>query len=190
MQSNPERQTPTGNSLPLPKMIAIGCGLLALVTSLWGLVNHNRMTSLEAEVTTLRDDIAILRENATASVYPFTATEIAPPDLQGVVYIGISGSGAVIISNLPPAGDNEVYQMWLLGETDDNAVAAGTLWTNPQGQGFALIPADSSGYARIAVSLEPQGSDEPSGAFLLIASVNEARGVYPGPVVVCQNLFE
>jgi hypothetical protein len=117
-------------------------------------------------------------------------TDIAPANVQGVAYVGTSGSGVVVINNLPPAGDNEVYQLWLLGDTNESAIAAGTLLTNQQGQGFALLPADASGYSRIAISLEPQGSEQPSGAFLLVAEVNPARGVYPGVLAVCQNLFE
>lgn len=190
MTSNPQRPSRIGSALSLPVLIAIACGMLALITMTWAIVNHTRISALDAEMQSLRDDVAILRENANATAYTFTATNIAPSNVQGVAYIGTSGSGAVVISNLPPAGDNEVYQLWLLGETNEGAIAAGTLLTNQQGQGFALLPADASGYSRIAISLEPAGSDSPSGAFLLIAEVNPARGIYPAPLAVCQNLFE
>lgn len=190
MESNPPHRSRMGSPLSPPATVAIACLVLALMTTIWAVLNHNRTSGLEDEVTDLRAQVSTLRENANATAFPFVATDIAPANLQGVAYIGTSGSGAVVISNLPPAGDNEVYQLWLLGESDDGAVAAGTLLTNQQGQGFALLPADASGYSRIAISLEPKGSKEPSGAFLLVAEVNPARGVYPGVRAVCQNLFE
>ncbi len=190
MESNPTRRSRLGSPLSLSTTITLACIALALITSIWAVINHNRVDSLQGEVHDLRAQNATLRENANSTAYPFVATDTAPPNLQGVAYIGTSGSGAVAISNLPPAGDNEVYQLWLLGDTDDSAMAAGTLLVNAQGQGFALLPADASGYSRIAISLEPQGSEQPSGAFLLLAEVNPARGIYPGRLTVCQNLFE
>ena len=190
MESNPQRRSRMGSPLSVPATVALAGLVLALITTIWAVVNHNRISSVNTEADDLRAQVATLRENANATAFPFVATDIAPPNLQGVAYIGTSGSGVVAISNLPPAGENEVYQLWLLGESDDNAVAAGSLLTSPQGQGFALLPADASGYSRIAISLEPQGSVEPSGAFLLVAEVNPARGVYPGVRAVCQNLFE
>lgn len=190
MESNPRRRSRMASPLSLPATVATACLVLAIITTIWAVVNHNRISDIEDEVNDLRAQISTLRENANATAFAFVATDIAPANLQGVAYIGTSGSGAVAISNLPPAGDSEVYQLWLLGESDEGAVAAGTLLTNQQGQGFALLPADASGYSRIAISLEPNGSNEPSGAFLLIAEVNPARGVYPGVRAVCQNLFE
>jgi hypothetical protein len=190
MESNPPRRSRMGSSLSQPTTVAIACLVLAFITTVWAVLNHNRISDLDDEVNDLQAQISTLRENANATAFAFVATDIAPANLQGVAYIGTSGSGAVVISNLPPAGDNEVYQLWLLGDGDEGAVAAGTLLTNQQGQGFALLPADAGGYSRIAISLEPQGSDEPTGAFLLVAEVNPARGVYPGVRAVCQNLFE
>lgn len=190
MESNPHRASRLGSPLSLPATVALACIGLALITTIWAVVNHNRINSLSTEADNLRDQIATLRENANATAYTFVPTDIAPANVQGVAYVGTSGSGAVAINNLPPAGDSEVYQLWLLGDTNDSAIAAGTLLINQQGQGFALLPANASGYSRIAISLEPQGSEEPSGAFLLVAEVNPARGVYPGVRAVCQNLFE
>jgi outer membrane murein-binding lipoprotein Lpp len=190
MESNPRRRSRLGSSSSMPATVALACIGLALITTIWAVVNHNRISSLSTEVNDLRAQITTLRENANATAYTFVATDIAPSNVQGVAYIGTSGSGAVVISNLPPAGDNEVYQLWLLGETNDDAVAAGALLTNQQGQGFALLPADASRYVQIAISLEPEGGKKPSGAFLLVAEVNPARGLYPGVLAVCQNLFE
>lgn len=179
MQSSSQRPSRLGSPLPTPTLIAVICVVLAIMTSIWAIVNHNRVASLEDEAQDLRQDISVLRENANSTAYVFEATDIAPPNLQGVAFIRTSGSGAVAISNLPPAGDNDVYQLWLVN-ADDSATSAGALITNENGQGFALIPADSSGYTRIAISLEQAGATQPSGEFLLTTEVNPARGIQPG----------
>ena len=162
-----------------PGNIAIACGILALLALVWAVVNQVRVSELQSDVDSLREDNAILRENANATAYEFVKTDSAPNNLAGVAYVGTTRSGVVMITNLPPAGDNEVYQVWLVNP-DDSAIAAGSLFVADNGQGFALIPADVTGYDRIAISLEPNGgSDQPAGGYLLVAEVPAIRGQQP-----------
>lgn len=176
-----------------PTTIAIACGLVALITVIWAVVNQSRIDNLQDEVDSVRADIAVLRENANATRYVFEVTDTSPADLNGVAYLGTTGSGVVVIGNLPPAGDNEVYQIWLVN-SDESASSAGNLFVAGNGQGFGLIPADATGYKNIAISLEPNGgSESPSGGFLLVAEVNAGRGSQPQPMAslqLCQNLWE
>jgi hypothetical protein len=165
-----------------PGSLTLACAMLALIALTWAVINQVRISDLHADLDSLRADNAILRENANATAYLFVPSDIAPNNLNGVAYLGTSGSGAVVISNLPPAGDNEVYRVWLVNP-DDSATAAGSLFLADNGQGFALIPADASGYNRIAISLEPNGdSATPSGDFLLVAEVPAVRGEQPQPI--------
>lgn len=173
-----------------PGTMAIACGILAVIAIIWAVVNQTLIADLQSDINGLREDNTILRENANSTAYVFERTEISPASIGGVAYIGTSGSGVVAVSNLPPAGDDEVFQLWLINP-DDSVSGAGTLLVADNNQGFALIPADATGYDRIAVSLEPNGgSNTPSGGYLLVAEVNAGRGWQPQPMAarrVCQN---
>lgn len=186
MKQQPSRISASATS------IAIACGVLAIIAVVWAVVNQIRIADLEGEANELREDNAILRENANATRYLFEPADTAPADLNGVAYLGATGSGVVVVSNLLPAGDNEVYQVWLINP-EGSATSAGTLFTTDNGQGFALIPADATGYSSIGISLEPNGgTDTPSGGYLLTAEVNAGRGWQPQPMAarqLCQNLL-
>jgi hypothetical protein len=152
-----------------PVLAVTALVVLAIITSVWAVTSHTRMSSLESE-------IAELRSNAHASVFALEATESAPTGTQGQVFLTLSGSGAVTVSNLPNPGDNEEFHLWFLKGDGDTAMAGGTLIVNANGQGFALIPADTADYTQIAVSLEPVGVNAPGGTFLLMAEVGSGRG--------------
>lgn len=152
-----------------PTLAAIALGVLAVITSVWAVISHNEAETLEREVLELR-------ANANASMYVMDPTDSAPTATQGQVFISLSGSGVVMVSNLPQPGDNEEFRLWYLQDNDDTAMAGGSLTVSETGQGFALIPADTTNYSRIAVSLEPSGSEVPGGSFLLIGEVRSGRG--------------
>lgn len=163
-------QTPyrTGSRLPWPIMAVIGFGLLAIIAGVWAVRSHNEVESLKQELTELR-------ASANASVFILQPTDHAPAAVQGQVFINLSGTGIVVVSNLPQSGDNEEFRLWYLAE-DDTAVSGGTLHVDAHGQGFALIPGDTGTYSRIAISLESTDNDTPDGVFLLIGEVRSGRG--------------
>ena len=168
--------TRNDGGLSRPAYSAIVLGLVAILAIGWAAVTQVRMSSLEDEVQHVHQDNAELRANANANAYTFAPTEITPPNMRGMVFIGTAGSGVVAVSNLPPAGDGHSFQLWLVND-DDSATAAGALFVTATGEGFALIPADSSGYMRIAISLEPdEGRGVTAGGYLLVVDVNAARG--------------
>ena len=182
MRAPDQLKLPHVPGLPRLASVTLVFGLIAVLAIGWATFNQVRVSSLQDDVQQLQQDNAILRTNANATAYTFAATDITPPNMRGMVYIGTAGSGVVAISNLPPAGDDHSFQVWLVNN-DDSATAAGALFVTPTGEGFALIPADSRGYTRIAISLEPDAaSGATAGGYLLIVDVNAARGAHTLPV--------
>ncbi len=182
----------TKDHVTIPRAVLIAIAALLVMATGWAVINQARVSSLQADVEQLRQDIALLRQNATATAYTFEPTDIAPPNLRGSVYIATSGSGVVTLSNLPPTGDDHSFQVWLL-DKDGTGSPAGKVFLTPTGEGFALIPADSSGYTQIAISLEPDGASSTPGSYLLVVDVNPARGDQSLPVqerLLCQNHSE
>lgn len=128
------------------------------------------------EIASLQTQNAQLREHANATLYVMEPSSLAPAALRGEVYLSISRSGVIALSGLPSPGSNEVYMVWLIHDSDATLTAAGTISTNDTGQGFALLPADSAPYNRIAVSLETEGTTVPEGGYLLETEVLPGRG--------------
>ena len=164
-----ENQTVSGRirQIPAPILVMVALGVLAISTSVWAVRSQSEVMSLENE-------LAEVRANANASVFDLERTENAPTAAQGQVFIRVSGSGVVIISNLPQPGDNEEYRLWYL--EDETVRSGGPVTVDANGQGFALIPGDSGHYSQIAVSLEAEGTDTPTTSYLLVADVRSGRG--------------
>lgn len=157
-----------GSSIPWHVIAIAALGVLAVGSIIWAVVSNNRVDSLE-------QDLANVRANANASAYMLEPTEDAPNGVQGQVFLSVTGSGAVIVSNLPQPGDNDEYRLWYLQE-DGSAIEGAPLSVDPNGQGFALIPGDAGDYVSIAISLETTGDDAPGAVYLMIAEVRSGKG--------------
>lgn len=168
MSSNDRSTRRLSSPLPWSMLAVLGFALVAIIAGIWAVRSHGEVEALERE-------IAELRSGANASVFELTPTEIAPDSSRGQVFITLTGSGVVVVSNLPQPGDNEEFRLWYLHD-DDRAVSGGAIHMHESGQGFALVPGDMEGYSRIAVSLETRGTDAPEGNYLLIAEVKPGRG--------------
>ncbi|MCO5218343.1 MAG: anti-sigma factor [Thermomicrobiales bacterium] len=153
--------------------------ILAIITILslglgsWMYIDNRQQAD---EIAKLKVDNAQLRQHANATLYVMEPADIAPAALRGEVYLTVSRSGVIVLSGLPAAGNNEVFMVWLINDTDGTATSAGAISTNESSQGFALLPADSAPYNRIAVSLEIAGTTVPEGSYLLEAEVLPIKG--------------
>lgn len=165
-----EKQIAAQTRRPSPAWMLALISLVILVigSGVWAIRAQNQVDSLEGEISQLRT-------SATASIFTLEPTENAPNSVQGQVFLSVSGSGAVIVSNLPLPGDNEEFRLWYLDE-DDSATAGTVLSVDAFGQGFALIPGDAGNYSRIAISLETTGTEAQPGIYLMIADVRSGRG--------------
>ncbi len=166
----------------LGSWIGIAIVMLAMLAITWAIFSQARVSLLQNDVLELRQENARLRENATATVYTFTTTSITPPNMRGTVYLSTSGSGIIGVRNLPPTGDDHTFRIWLISDNVD-ASGSGSLFITPTGEGFALLPADSSGYASIAISLEPDNGGNVAGSYLLVVDVHPARGFQHTPLL-------
>lgn len=168
MRSENPSVSRVSSPLSWPRLAAISLGILAVITSVWAVRSQNSVEVLERE-------LAQIRAGTGASVFDLVATDLAPDNAQGQVFVSLAGSGAVIVSGLPQPGDNEVFILWYL-QDDGSAISGGTLQLQENGAGFALIPGDTGNYSHIAISLEAAGSDAPAGNYLLVAEVKSGRG--------------
>lgn len=147
---------------------ALALGVLAIIFAGWALTLQNTVDGLEA-------DVATVRANANASVYALSPTDRAPATMQGQVFLSLTGSGVVTINNVPLPGDNEAYHLWFL-DSNGQATPGGVFAIDQQGQGFALIPADSGRYVQVAISLEPEGTTTSDGTWLLVGDIDSGKG--------------
>jgi anti-sigma-K factor RskA len=81
-------------------------------------------------------------------------------------------SGVLIVSELVPLAENQVYQVWLIaGQTP---VSAGLLQVDEQGRGVVIVAgrAAISGYDALGVSIEPSGgSVAPTGEIVILSEL-------------------
>lgn len=157
----------------LPFMVMCVITLLSLSVGIWMYTDNRNKAD---EIASLQADNTQLRERANATLYTMEPSDLAPTALRGEVFLTVSRSGVIALSGLPAPGGNEVYMVWLINDADGTATAAGTISRNDTGQGFALLPADSAPYNRIAVSLESVGTTVPEGTYLLDVEVLPGRG--------------
>lgn len=166
---NPGAKSSTQPNRISPTTLTIGilvCLLLSVTT--WAILAQRDVSSLE-------DELATVRANANARSYTMEATDTAPANASGQVFLSVNGTGVITVTNLPRPGDNEVYRVWYM-QDDGSAVGGGTIPIDDAGHGFALVPGDSGDYAGIAISLEPSDAEEPGGSFLLEVYVDSGRG--------------
>lgn len=156
------------STLPLPVLVVVVLAVVAVIATIWAVLSTNRASSLESE-------LAEVRANANASAYVLEPTENAPNGVQGQVFLNVSGSGVVVVSNLPQPGDNDEFRIWYL-QGDGSATEGAALSVSPDGQGFALIPGDAGDYVGIAISLEASGDEAPAAFYLMVADVRSGKG--------------
>lgn len=95
----------------------------------------------------------------------------APPSAEGRVVLTGAGSDPVTldVSGLRPTGDNEFYELWLLGENSE-LVALGSFRVEPGG-GTKIevpLPVNPDDYEYFDVSIQPEnGSPDHSGRSVL-----------------------
>lgn len=96
------------------------------------------------------------------------ATDTAP-GATGFVLISIDGdSGALVVDGLPPLGENQQYQLWLI--RDGQRTSGAVFSTDEKSYGGTRIRAPRSllDYSAVGVTIEPAGgSDQPTGEQVL-----------------------
>lgn len=159
------------------QLATIVLAILALGLGFWAGSLRSDVGRLQSDLDTANQTISDLRSNASATVYQLIPTDTAPAESSGQAWFSLSGSGVITVFNMPQPGSNEIYQIWYISDDPKHPTPGGTFQVDEHGQGYAIIPADTGGITAIAVSLEPgEGSETPSGPYLLQSDVSEYRG--------------
>lgn len=156
---------------------AVLFGLVVVGLGFWALDLRSDLQIANREISRLEGEIAGIRANADSTSYRMTATPDGPPSASGSAYLSITGSGVLAVANLPPALAGMGYQLWYFPAGGGDPLPGGLVTLDANGQGFALLPADSGPVATLGISLEPRaGSTTPTGPMLLTGSLSGARG--------------
>ena len=106
---------------------------------------------------------------------PLSATDSAP-GATGFVLISVDGDdGALVVDGLPPLGESQEYQLWLI--RDGQRTSGAVFSTDEKSYGGTRIRAPRSllDYSAVGITIEPAGgSSQPTGVQVL-------RGLLPMP---------
>jgi anti-sigma-K factor RskA len=137
----------------------------------WGLASLFLIVGLAASTLILWQRVSQL-EFATAPggmrAVPLSATDSAP-SATGFVLISADGEdGALIVDGLPPLGESQEYQLWLI--RDGKRTSGAIFSTDEKSYGGTRIRAPRSllDYSAVGITIEPAGgSSQPTGAQVL-----------------------
>ena len=125
-----------------------------------------------AELKTVSQLLEFLNE-PELKLTTFGTAQPAPP--RGSVLVSPNKGVLLLVSNLPPAAQGRIYQMWLVPK-QGGPVPMGLFQTTAQGTALHVRPGavDVASAAAIAVSVEPEaGSTAPTTTPFIIAPVAE-----------------
>jgi anti-sigma-K factor RskA len=144
----------------------------------WGLTSLLLIVGLAASTFILWQRIDNL-EVATAPggmrAVPLSATDAAP-QATGFVLISTDGDdGALVVDGLPPLGESQQYQLWLI--RDGQRTSGAVFSTDEKQYGGTRIraPRPLTDYSAVGITIEPTGgSPQPTGQQVL-------AGLLPNP---------
>jgi anti-sigma-K factor RskA len=133
------------------QLVAAACALVAIVVSGWGYSQHRDATR-------------------TASVQSSMQALLHAPDLKVRTTALRQGSGTLLYSTgeqrvmligqgLPAPAAGKTYQLWMLSASG-KAVSAATFRPDHAGNVQLPVNGDLSGFARMAISVEPAGGSQ------------------------------
>lgn len=156
----------------LSSLVAALALLVAAGSTFWALSLRAEVQAQQARIQTLSvraenyQRVAAVLQAADTQIRVLQGTDTAPSAF-GRVYIDPESSeGMLMVRNLPPLPQGQVYQLWVNG-ADGRRQSAGVLtWTDRQGNGYTLIkcPETLARWQSFGVTLEPSGgSPAPTG---------------------------
>lgn len=142
----------------------------------WGLASLLLIFALAASSLVLWQRVNRL-EFAT-SPGGMRAVPLSPPDTAsnatGFVLISADGDdGALVVDGLPPLGENQQYQVWLI--RDGQRTSGAVFSTDEKSYGGTRIraPRPLTDYSAVGITIEPTGgSEHPTGAQVLAGSLH------------------
>lgn len=146
------------------RLAAAAAAVVALGGISWGLLQPEDLGGRETGTIERESDVQLdaLLNAPDLQVY----TSAAGEGVQGTVLRSESlGTAAMLLQDLPEAGDGEEYQAWnIVGETPSSA----GVFTASDGTATVLLEGDVTEAEVMAVTIEPEGgSDAPTGDILV-----------------------
>jgi anti-sigma-K factor RskA len=160
-----------------PSVLAAGLAVVvALSTTLWALGLQMELKEQRALAASLKerayryDKVVAVLQATDIQLRPLQGTEAAPGAVGRIYVDPDTGSGMMMVRSLPPLPQGRAYQLWWV-RADGKRESGGLLtWTDPQGNGYALIqcPGPFKSWQGVGVTDEPAGgSPNPTGRRLL-----------------------
>jgi anti-sigma-K factor RskA len=126
----------------------------------------------DAEAVRLKDVLALL--SAPETIVRVSQEGAAQPP-QGKVFLNPARGVLLLASNLPPAPEGKIYEMWVIPAAG-NPVPAGLFQTDPNGTAVHLQegPVDLATTGAVAVTLEAAGgAPQPTSQPLIVAPLKK-----------------
>lgn len=144
------------------KPLALGAAAVALIAVLLGV---NTVTGALNNGNGLAEAVQFAQINAQPDAQRQTIKLTNINDEQQVVatlvWSGELGQSALIVDGLAPLSDEEIYEMWYIGE--DGPVSAGTFNTGRSGGSWRILEGTMSAGDAVGVTVEPApGSEQPT----------------------------
>ena len=137
----------------------------------WGLASLFLIVGLAASTLVLWQKVSQLEFAAVSGgmrAVPLSATDSAP-NATGFVLISADGDdGALVVDGLPPLGESQEYQLWLI--RDGQRTSGAVFSTDEKSYGGTRIRAPRSllDYSAVGITIEPAGgSSQPTGVQVL-----------------------
>lgn len=165
-----QRVQATRLSQPVPVQVSRRSWLERLLP-VWGLASLCLIIALGAFTLSLwqrLNQLEFLTAPGGMRAIPLQATDQAP-GATGFILVGVAGrNGAVVVDGLPPLGEGQQYQVWLIrnGERTSGAVFS----TDEESYGGTRIQVADSllEYTNVGITIEPAGgSPQPTGVRVL-----------------------
>ena len=128
------------------------------------LANKNLLTQLESS-----EQLIAYAADTDSQRLTLPGTDAQPSASGGLFIRPDTGELLLVISQLEPLTEDQIYQLWLI---EDQPMSAGLIKISPEGSGIFEIDVALSdfGFSAVGVSVEPAGgSDQPTGDIVMFA---------------------
>ena len=174
-----ERIQPSTTSLPQPQSSwwSSFSHIFRQTAPVWGGVGLLLILFLAASNFWLWQQVNQIRTDTTSPTLMRTVTltgTAAAPEASGLVAISLDGEhGSLVVDRLPPLGESEQYQLWLI--QDGHRDSGGVFSVGEEGYGSLWVssPQPLGDYSALGITIEPAGgSPGPTGPKVMGGTLN------------------
>lgn len=100
---------------------------------------HVRLAATQASLAQANEVLETIQDSSAVRV-SLTPTGVAPPPEGRAIHVPQKGALVFLASNLEPLQSNKTYELWLIPEGGQDAIAAGTFQPDARGNAEVLLP--------------------------------------------------